>query len=159
MDNNIATIGEQDKETVQETEAQVADAEQAEESGISFEMDVPESPLTVAMRDRELYLVLSNLLSNAVKYTEQGGVTVALNEQEGTAAIRVTDTGIGIPETDIPSVFGEFYRASNARKSGIDGSGVGLASVKFIVERAGGSIDFESREGKGTTFTVKLPLT
>lgn len=133
-------------------------AEQAEARKIDFVVNAPEDPLIVVMRDRELHLILSNLLSNAVKYTQEGRVTVTLSVEDGMASMRVTDTGMGIPEKDIPKLFGEFFRASNARTSSVDGSGVGLASVKFIVERAGGTIELDTRENEGSTFTVKLPL-
>jgi len=70
----------------------------------------------------------------------------------------VTDSGIGIPEADIPKLFGEFFRASNAKRKGLPGSGAGLVGVKDIVERFGGHMELTSRENEGSTFTVRLPL-
>ena len=72
--------------------------------------------------------------------------------------LEVKDTGLGIPEDDIPKLFTEFFRASNARRSQIKGTGVGLAGVKQIVERFKGELELVSQENKGSTFTVRLPL-
>jgi signal transduction histidine kinase/tetratricopeptide (TPR) repeat protein len=103
--------------------------------------------------------VAENLLDNAVKYTRPGGlVRVEGRLEAGLLAIAVSDSGIGIPTTEIPLVFGEFFRASNARALERDGTGLGLAIVKRIAEAHGGSVAVESVEGTGTTVTLKLPL-
>jgi signal transduction histidine kinase len=103
--------------------------------------------------------ILGNLIGNAVKYTPRGGrVTVALDTRGASAVLSVIDTGIGIPEDELPKLWQEFYRASNARKSGIVGTGLGLSIVKRRVEAYGGMISVQSRVGQGTTFTVTLPL-
>jgi signal transduction histidine kinase len=109
------------------------------------------------MDPRNLHLVVSNLVSNAVKYTADGQVTVRAGAENGMAVLGVSDTGMGIPAADVPKLFGEFFRAANAKASDIEGSGVGLASVKCLVERHGGRIDVQTREGEGTTLTVRLP--
>jgi signal transduction histidine kinase len=105
--------------------------------------------------------VFANLLSNAVKYSPAGGtVTVEVARvAEGKsrwAEVRVTDEGIGIPEEDLPHLFTRFQRASNVGT--IRGTGLGLAGAKLIIEQHGGSIAIKSREGQGTTVTVRLPL-
>lgn len=102
-------------------------------------------------------LVGSNLISNALKYTPEGRVSVALETRDDWAVLTVTDTGMGIPEKDVPRLFGEFFRASNAKSSGIPGSGVGLAGVKALVERFGGYMEVETGEGRGSAFSVFLP--
>ena len=102
---------------------------------------------------------VENLLSNALRYTDPGGkVTVSLRRLERVAEISVSDTGIGIPQKDIPYIFERFYRTdeSRARKSG--GMGIGLAIVKAIVEAHGGSIRVDSKVGAGSIFTVTIPL-
>ncbi|MBD3237332.1 MAG: GAF domain-containing protein, partial [Candidatus Eisenbacteria bacterium] len=132
--------------------------EQAESKQLRFAVTTPERPVVVLVEPNGVRLVVSNLVSNAVKYTAAGEVAVTLAEEEDQAVLRVRDSGMGIPEADLPRLFGEFFRASNARKSDIEGSGVGLASVKHIVERAGGSIAVASEENQGTTFTVRLPV-
>jgi len=107
--------------------------------------------------------VLDNLLSNAVKYSPSGGtisVTLAEEEraQEGQLRLRVEDQGLGIPQADLPHVFDRFHRGRNVEGS-IAGSGVGLASVRQLVELHGGTIQVESEEGRGTAFTIRLPRT
>jgi signal transduction histidine kinase len=72
--------------------------------------------------------------------------------------LRVSDTGIGIPEEEIPNIFNEFYRAPNAREFAKEGTGLGLSIVKSIVDGLQGSIQVESTVGKGTTFIVSLPM-
>jgi signal transduction histidine kinase len=102
--------------------------------------------------------VIDNLVSNAIKYTPAAGiVSVTLTRSGDIATIAVADTGIGIPAAEQDQMFGRFFRTSTARDSGIQGSGLGLAITRGIVEAHGGTIDFESVEGKGTTFRVSLP--
>ena len=107
--------------------------------------------------------VIANLVSNALKYSPGGDdveVGVAREDRADGAAeavVVVRDRGVGIPARDLPHVFEWFRRASNV-EGRIQGSGVGLASARMIVEQHGGSIAAESREGEGSTFTVRLPL-
>jgi signal transduction histidine kinase len=104
--------------------------------------------------------MLENLVSNAIKYTPPGGrVTVNITPGKGTVSIEVHDTGIGIPEGEQLRLFEEFFRASNARRLEETGTGLGLSIVKQTVERHGGRIRVQSKEGQGTTFIVDLPLT
>lgn len=96
------------------------------------------------------------LLDNAVKYTPPGGqVTLGLRRENGSATLRVADTGLGIAPEDLPRIFECFYRAANAQD--IDGSGLGLAIALWIAEQHGGRIDVASAPGRGSTFTVSLP--
>jgi signal transduction histidine kinase len=107
-------------------------------------------------RDR-LREVVTNLVSNAIRYNKEGGrVDVTLRAADGQAVLSVADTGIGIPEKDRPHIFERFYRVDKARSRELGGSGLGLSITKWIVEAHRGSIGFESREGQGTTFTVRL---
>lgn len=102
--------------------------------------------------------VMANLISNAVKYSPDGGdITVKVAREDDMVAIAVSDHGMGIPAADAPRVFERFYRAANVAGQ-IAGTGIGLASVRQIVERHGGRIAVESAEGVGSTFTVRLPL-
>ncbi len=106
---------------------------------------------------KRLRRVVSNLLDNAVKYSPEGGrVGIGITIEGGVAVLTVRDEGIGIPEADAPHVFDFQARATNV--GAVPGSGIGLAGTKRIVEQHGGSIGFESDEGRGTTFTVRLPL-
>ncbi len=101
--------------------------------------------------------VLDNLLMNALKYS-QDEIAVTLTRGAGNATITIADRGIGIPADELGAVFARFGRASNARRKGISGSGVGLYVSRKIVEVHGGSIAVQSKEGEGSTFTVTLPL-
>ncbi|MHB8576993.1 MAG: sensor histidine kinase [Dehalococcoidia bacterium] len=127
----------------------------------------PRKPELIGLWDNvRLDRVVSNLLSNALKYSPAGGeILVTLAPASGDccpgtsdecAVLRVQDHGIGIPARDLPHVFERFYRASNTR--GRPGTGIGLAGVRDIVQQHGGTIHVESREGEGSTFTVRLPL-
>jgi signal transduction histidine kinase len=103
-------------------------------------------------------LVLSNLVSNAVKYTPAGSVQASLWQEQAWAVLELEDTGMDIPQADIPNLFTEFFRALFARRSQIMGTGVGLAGVKDLVERFKGEMELASEENKGSVFTVRLPL-
>jgi PAS domain S-box-containing protein len=101
--------------------------------------------------------IFTNLLSNAVKYSPAGGaVTFSVQREGGEAVFRITDCGIGIPPADLPRLFDAFHRGANAGNT--PGTGLGLVIVKRCVELHRGSIEFQSREGQGTTVTVRLPL-
>jgi signal transduction histidine kinase len=107
--------------------------------------------------------VLGNLLDNAIKYSPDRGdivVTIALaavEERQRWAVLSVQDHGIGIPPGDLPHVFERFFRGTNVAGR-IRGTGIGLAGARQIVEQHGGTLTAESREGEGSTFTVRLPL-
>jgi heavy metal sensor kinase len=103
--------------------------------------------------------LLSNLLSNAIKYTPGGGrVWVRLRCEDGQALLEVEDTGLGIPEDQLPHIFDRFYRVRSANTNPIQGLGLGLSFVSWIVRAHGGAIDVTSTVGKGSRFTVSLPL-
>jgi signal transduction histidine kinase len=102
---------------------------------------------------------IANILLNAVKYTPKGGrVDMVVKRDSGFVQIRVADTGIGIPEASLPRLFEEFYRADNARATERDGTGLGLAFAKQVVERHGGRIWFQNNPGGGSVFTFTLPV-
>ncbi len=133
--------------------------EKAAERGLQFVIQsAPDAPSPLGDAGL-LEQALENLVSNAIKYTPAGGrVTVALaRAPDGGARIDVSDTGIGIPEPAQASLFTEFFRADNAKRLEITGTGLGLVIVKDIVERHGGAVTFESAEQRGTTFTLLLP--
>jgi signal transduction histidine kinase len=104
--------------------------------------------------------MLLNLVTNAIKYTPKGGtIDLSLADQDGAVSITVRDTGIGIAPGDLPHIFERFWRADPARsRTGArPGTGLGLAITKWIAEAHGGSITVQSRPGRGTIFTVRLP--
>jgi signal transduction histidine kinase len=110
-----------------------------------------------------LRIILENLLENAIQYTlgDKGvekKIMVTVNNDRKNMSLSVSDTGIGIPESEQRKIFGEFYRASNARTKLSAGSGIGLYTCAQYVKAHRGTIRFESKEGKGTTFFVTIPL-
>ena len=117
-------------------------------------IEIPEG-FTVRM-DRGLFLrALENLIGNAIRYTGADAVIGMDARVEGeTAVLAISDTGIGIPREDIPRVFDPFYRGTNSRRE--QGFGLGLTTVKTIVESHGWTIDVASEIGKGTTFTIRM---
>ena len=113
--------------------------------------------LVYADRDR-IGQVLVNLISNAVKYTPDGGeIRITLSDTEDSVVFNIRDSGIGIPEAEIPYIFERFYRADKSRNRNTGGSGIGLAIVKSVVSAHGGAVDVESRLNEGSNFIVKLP--
>lgn len=132
--------------------------EEAAASEVAINVDLPTSPVWVPMVEQTYQLIVSNLVSNAVKYTPSGSVRITLRQEGLWAVLTVKDSGIGIPQAEIPQLFTEFFRASNARRSRIPGNGLGLAGVRSLVERFGGELEVTSEEGVGSCFTVRLPL-
>jgi signal transduction histidine kinase len=134
-------------------------AAEAQEKNINLSFSPPRSNPWVRAGHEGIAHILGNLIGNAIKYTPDGGrVSVSLETRGASAVVSVADTGIGIPEDELPRLWQEFFRASNARKSGIVGTGLGLSIVKRRVEAYGGMISVHSRVGEGTTFSVTLPL-
>lgn len=130
----------------------------AEEKGVELKLRPCCEELAVWASEEGLDRIFSNLIGNAVKYTPSGGrVKITLGRTEDEIRVNVADTGIGIPEEAQPQIFEEFYRAPNARDFGV-GTGLGLAIVKDLIDRYGGRIELESTVGKGSTFTVILPV-
>ncbi|HEU4324027.1 MAG TPA: GAF domain-containing protein [Roseiflexaceae bacterium] len=119
----------------------------------------PASSLLVRGDALRLEQVLHNLLQNAVKYSPQGGpVHVRAEVRNGYARVHVSDEGIGIPTAALSRIFQRFYRAANADTRHISGMGVGLYVVSEIIALHGGEVSVESTEGRGSTFTISLPL-
>lgn len=130
----------------------------AKEKSIRFMKNIPDNLPVILLDKRLTRMTLENLLTNAIKYTpEHGNVEFEISIQDDWIHVRVADTGCGIPEAEHDKVFGKLYRATNVRNT-IDGNGFGLYVAKGAVEAQGGTIEFQSAEGKGTTFLVALPL-
>jgi signal transduction histidine kinase len=132
---------------------------QAEKAQISL-LAGPDSDLPELQADPErLVQVLGNLVGNALRHTPAGGQISLLARLENRAILlQVQDTGPGIPPEELPHIFNRFYRGDQARHQTGGESGLGLAIVRAIVEAHGGTMFVESEIGRGTTFTIKLPL-
>jgi CheY-like chemotaxis protein len=109
--------------------------------------------------DREMWeKVVSHLISNALKFTFDGEIAVRLHSLRMHVELEVTDTGVGIPRDELPNIFKRFHRVPGTRARTAEGSGIGLSIVQDLVHRMGGQITVHSIEGRGTRFTVWLPL-
>lgn len=128
------------------------------QKNLSYRFVCERESFAVSIDVEKVELILSNLVSNAYKYTDEGGnVTLLLNaKDDGSIVLSVSDTGAGISTEDIPHIFDSFYRVE--KTSSAVGDGIGLAFVKQLVEVCGGKIDVKSELGKGSIFTVVLPV-
>jgi signal transduction histidine kinase len=125
---------------------------------LSVSMDVPENLSKVLADEARFSQVVLNLLDNAVKYTAEGGsIGIKALSSDKMIQFDVTDTGIGIPEQDLPRIFERFYRVDKARSRDQGGTGLGLSIVKHIVLSHGGEVWASSQLGHGTTFSFTLP--
>ncbi len=131
---------------------------EAEARGVTVTLSLPETPLSFRTTEEDIYRLVGNLLENAIKYTPQGGsVSLEVRGGESHTSIVVSDTGIGISPEAMPHIFEEFYRATNVKELGTEGTGLGLSLVKRIVDLYQGQIRVESKPGRGSVFTVTLP--
>jgi signal transduction histidine kinase len=148
QENNINEVVEEVQKTMLPS---------AKKKGIDILLELDDS-LPKARFDRDKIIqVLTNLVSNAIKFTEQGRVSVGVQPRDEELVIRVSDTGMGIPKDELPKIFERFYRVHRPGTQ-IQGTGLGLTIVSKIVMMHGGRIEVESEVGKGSTFTVFLPL-
>jgi two-component system OmpR family sensor kinase len=147
-------VGRHDLGAVAEEAAQAA--RDAADGKVSVEYVPPEREIQATFDRGRVLQAASILLDNAVKYTPEGGsVAVRLREEDGRVALEVSDTGVGIPEDELPLVFERFHRADPSRADG--GAGLGLSIARQIAESHGGEIRARSAPGEGSTFTLLLP--
>jgi len=147
---DVARIIEQEVKAVQGTAAA---------AGILLKADVPHSLPPANIDHLRIAQVLRNLLDNAIAHTPGGGsIIVSASEQGNLLAVKVADTGEGIPADDIPFIFERFYRVDKSRARATGGSGLGLTIAKRLVESHGGTIEVHSEPGKGSVFTFTLPI-
>ena len=129
-----------------------------ESAGIAFEVDCEPVDEPVFL-DREMWeKIVLNLLSNAFKFTFEGAITVRLRSEGTEIVLEVADTGVGIPEDEIPRLFERFHRVESTKGRTQEGSGIGLALVYELAKLHGGRIEVSSTLGRGTTFRVRVPL-
>lgn len=135
----------------------------AQEKDISLNMKVEEGLYIEADEDR-LRQILFNLISNGINYTPEGGTvgiavqSVKKGKDHEFVQLVISDTGMGIPEKDLPRIFERFYRVDKARSRRSGGTGLGLSIVKHLIELHKGTIQAESKLGEGTKFTIELPM-
>ena len=124
---------------------------------LRLDLSVPDGPLPFPGYRERLQRIVGNLLDNAIKFTPEGGsISLALERDGVGVLLRVSDTGCGIAPEDLPHVFRRFWRADASRS--LPGNGLGLALVKALVSSYGGEVRCESELGRGTRFTVELPV-
>ncbi|MBN2622989.1 MAG: sensor histidine kinase [Acidimicrobiales bacterium] len=130
----------------------------AEQRGIDIDVEPASERLTVVGDRRQLVSAVTNLLDNAVKYSEPGSTVTVRARTNGTwVDVSVRDRGIGIPRRDLERIFERFYRVDRARSRETGGTGLGLAIVRHVASNHRGEVRVESREGVGSTFTLRLP--
>ena len=130
----------------------------AEHRNVDLRLEA-ESEVLVCASEDDLYQIVFNLAENAIKYNvPHGEVTVSVKKRDGAAVLTVADTGIGIPQEDVPNIFSRFYRVDKARSREAGGSGLGLSIVRDAVILHGGDVSVTSNVPQGTVFTVTLPL-
>jgi signal transduction histidine kinase len=130
----------------------------AKDKSITLDCNIESSIDKVCGNRLSIREMITNLLLNAIKYTPMNGkVEISARDDKRFIVVEINDTGIGIPQEELPKVFDEFYRASNARTVEKDGTGLGLSIAKQIIERHGGEIWVESQKNVGTKFSFTLP--
>ena len=137
----------------------VIDTQKVNASQHSFYL-VRETDCTIVLGDKDkLSQSFTNLISNAIKYSPEGGaITVHLRDEGDSVFVDIKDEGLGIPSDAVPNLFTKFYRVDNSDRRRIGGTGLGLTIVKEIIETHEGEVMVSSEEGKGSVFTIRLPL-
>jgi signal transduction histidine kinase len=129
----------------------------ADSKKIRLEADIA-SPIEMQGDPERVKQCIVILLDNALKYTKKGRIQVAAHIRNGRAIIEIIDTGVGIPEEDLPFIFDRYYRGDPSRTRQFEGTGLGLSIAKWIVQSHGGKIRVMSKVGKGTHVQVSFPL-
>ncbi|MHB9833994.1 ATP-binding response regulator [Paraburkholderia terrae] len=130
----------------------------ARAKGLVFEGSVSGRVGLVDSDPHRIRQIVNNLVTNGIRYTERGTVTLHFDQRDDALAIVVTDTGAGVPDKQIPLIFKEFTQLDASRTRRFEGAGMGLAIVQGLVDLFGGTIDVDSEVGKGTRFTVTIPV-
>jgi two-component system sensor histidine kinase SenX3 len=131
----------------------------AEQREVEIKLEEPSPPVAVLGDRRQLTSALYNLLENSVKFSYEGGVVEFTGTVDGDdVVIAVADKGLGIPTRDLERIFERFYRVDHGRSRSTGGTGLGLSIVRHVANSHSGSVHVDSREGEGSTFTLRLPV-
>ena len=128
------------------------------QDGVELKREVADDIGEANTDKARLQQMVINLLSNAIKFTDSGSVTVDASQSDGQLVIAVSDTGKGIPADELPTIFDEYRQAEGSESAVQKGTGLGLSITKKFAELLGGSIGVDSEVGKGSTFTVRVPV-
>jgi signal transduction histidine kinase len=130
----------------------------ANEKKLSLVVEITEEIPICTFDLQRITQVMFNLVGNAIKFTDEGEIRIGARNEGDSLLLWVADTGIGIPEAELESVFTEFSQAKNTVPGGAQGTGLGLSITRKFVEMHGGEIWVESEVGVGSTFWIKLPM-
>jgi len=130
----------------------------AEDKGLKISLKSKYKKIITAFDEEKLSRAILNLISNAIKFTQKGNINVEVRKKDKFIYISIKDTGIGIPEDKIDSIFDPFIQVDSSLTRNYEGSGLGLSIAKSIVDLHNGQLKAKSRVGKGSTFTIELPL-
>ena len=130
----------------------------ATQKALTLTLHSPDEGLTFRTDPGFLTRIVYNLVENAIKFTSEGVILVSVEMEGDDLCLRVSDTGIGIPEKFLPRLFEKFKQASTGLHRSFEGSGLGLALVKTLIDMLGGSVEVKSKQDKGSTFTIRLPV-
>jgi signal transduction histidine kinase len=129
------------------------------EEGFEFSVSIPDKPILMSIDKDAISQAVLNLLNNAEKYSQDHKfISVEMTQKENEVWITVEDRGTGIPESIRKNIFDKFFRGQHSTVQEIQGSGLGLTIVEHIVNNHEGEVLLESEEGKGSRFTIKLPI-
>jgi signal transduction histidine kinase len=149
----MTNLGDLIHDVVNEQTSDVAAA------GHKLDVKLPNKPIMAKVDTHTLRMAIENLVSNAIKYTPPGGtIKITLRRERHKAFIVVEDTGVGIAQSDIDKIFRQFSRLPNEMSQSVEGTGIGLYLAKHLVELHKGAIRVTSQAGKGSTFTIELPI-
>ncbi len=130
----------------------------AESKGLKIIYENPQK-ITINSDKTKVSRALHNLINNSIKFTDKGKITITSEKEKNNLILKVSDTGIGIPESKKEGIFTKFYQADSSLSRNYQGTGIGLYNTRINIEELGGNVSFESKEKRGTTFIIKLPLT
>ena len=130
----------------------------AEQQGLSWSTETPLDPVYINAEENAVLRIIDHLIDNAIKFTPKGGITMRLSTKSGRASLTVSDTGIGISDSFMPSLFEAFLQESNGIARSYEGVGIGLTISKRLTELIGGKLTVKSQKDEGSEFTLSFPL-